>query len=239
MGKRQQLLFELISKEPTEGKTDFLLSAKHPPVFGEQSTDVARTSKFFIVNSFTITIGITILLVVFFCGYIVGYKVGKSSQVAQRSRAQLAQIQSQPPQQSVLNVKIKKPNVSTVPPVGRTTVQNKVSSPTISEKSSGTQKLKITREKGLNYLIIQLFKNYEDAENAHRFLTEKGIKATIEKLNRWYALTSVAGFNFRDPAERKRAEEFRSQIKALGRLYRRRKDAKGVDFQTCFYRKWR
>lgn len=236
MGKRQQLLFELIHKEK-ESTSPFSVKVQ-PQLKGESLEDgsenaILKTSRFVIVNPFTITIAITTALVIFFCGYILGYKIGKDRGIAHRSDAQLAMIKKAPPQENLLTI-----NQQVYSEESQDHSSPKENTPTQKEISD-LEEGNIKRQPGLNYLIIQLFKDYEDAKNAYKFLTEKGIKVTIEKLSKWYALTSIAGFDFKDPESRKQAEEFREQIKALGRIYVKQREAKGVDFQTCFYRKWR
>ncbi len=241
MAKRQQLLFELVYKEKEQQREQVSsagqeISARNSDV----KYDTARPSKnnnlYIKFNTSGIILGVVVLCVIFFCGYILGFHIGRKSSIEKRSQAQLAQIQNQQPRTEALKVTplpVKK--VVSIPQINN---HRNVNSSEMDIKKLPNNK-KFVRKKGTNYLIIQLFKDFQSAERARKFLADNGVHATIEKLGKRYALTSVAGFDLRDPRGRRQAEAFREQIKALGRRYRRQKGANGVDFQTCFYRKWK
>ncbi len=237
MAKRQQLLFELVYKEKEQTREQTGAVAERKSVSKPATQTVSGSNNLYIrFNTFGIILGIVILAVIFFCGYILGFHFGKKSEVAHRSQAQLAQIQKQAPRTEVLKV-APLPAQKIVPVPSTINVNNRSSQIDRQKKLQNNQKF--NRKKGTNYLIIQLFRDFQDAKRAKKFLAANGVNATIEKLGKRYALTSVAGFDLRDVRGRQQAEAFREQIKALGRRYRRQKDANGVDFQTCFYRKWK
>lgn len=227
MSKRQQLLFELLQTEDEDtqksgvGALGGMIRSSEKEADHSGSGEPPKKQLYLRVNTFSIVLGITILLVILFCGYVSGRYSGKRKAISERSEEQISRVQAEKPQTEVLEV-------------------FKPTAVEVKEKTPARKKvLKYSRKKGVNYLIIQLFKKYEDAQKASEYLSENGVNTSIENLNRWYGITSITGFDFSSPEDKRKAEVFRDQIKALGRRYRKMKSAKGADFQTCFYKKWK
>jgi len=249
-------LFRKINPEKTEPKPENTTDVKLPEINVPQepapqnvhtvsvmnhvdmADDQPSTVRLYIrVNNYTIILGITAVLVVTFCGYILGRQMGFRSGIKQRSTEQLSVISNQEPNEDVLKVQPEKP----ASPAKLTVAANPASSAEMKDILKNDDK--ITRKNGTNYLIIWVSKELSDVEQAKIFLAEKGIETTIEHKKRmssnetWHILCSAVGFaSLKDAKEKQEAEAFREQIKALGQQYR--KVSRGVDFKTCFYARW-
>jgi len=255
---RQDLLFELIKHQPRSqreglwtrlsryfrsvgrkaGRTAEAPAAAQPepPAMGTVETGRQESSSrsSVPVNTFTIVLAVVILFVCFFCGYVWGrhngWQQGWDKAVEGKSAQELADIQGQPAQPQVLDV----------PPPARRPARMETPAKIDRAGDKGQAEItgpKVSRQRGLNYLIIQAFRKPSSAQRARRFLASKGIETTVEREGQWHVLISTAGFDW-DKQQRER-EAFIDQIRALGREYKKQPGSEGVDFRTCLYRKWR
>ncbi len=237
--KADQRVQEPVKYPENEPTQDSVLSVLEP-VRTETGEDDARRARLYIkVNNYSLALGITAILIIAFCGYILGRQMGFQAGVKQRSTEQLGAVAAQEPDEGVLKV-------------GREARTTPAEAPIFDErprpalvKDSSKNEGKITRKNGPIYRIIQVFTELPDAERAQAFLAGKGIETTIEQKDRpngkgkWNILMSVVGFaNLKDAKQRQESDAFRDQIKALGQQYRMDKAAKSVDFKTCLYAKW-
>ncbi len=191
------------------------------------------------VNTFTKVLGITVVVVIFFCGYILGYHFGKKAGQELRSDKQLSEIASQTPNEDVLKVGPVERPAKKVTPKTESSSPAATGTPKDILKNEG----KITRKVGLFYLIIHVSRDSSEIEHAMEFLATKGIETSMEKVTKarkspLYVLVSAAGFNTSDSQGKQQSLEYQKQIKALGQQYRQVKGSKKIDFDLCYYRAW-
>ncbi|MFA5866226.1 MAG: hypothetical protein WC975_16260 [Phycisphaerae bacterium] len=259
MAKKQALLFELMKEDENPQvqkgfwdhffrKTEEEVASSHqhpvdsrepgleddamPPDAALSDVDKTGATRMYLrINTFTKVIGITMVLVIFFCGYILGKQIGWKKGPEHRSDQQLSQIAAEKVDTEAVKIlpeekhAIRDRSVVQVPaePVNPTNIL----------KNEGN----FTRKNGVNYLIIQISREKPDLERAQAFLAGKGVEATIEQQGRLCALISVNGYVSLKES-RQESDSFRAQIKALGQLYRQQKEANKIDFNTCYYKKW-
>ncbi len=266
MAKRQALLFELMKEnaEPNAPKSIWdhlfrkkdaanqVLSTTHAedqPAESQQSDPTAETSEteqthpwagetkiFLRVNTFSLVLAGVAVLVLFFCGYVLGHAIGYRAGNAQRSDSQLTEVREKTAEPAILEDLpgvIKPKKTDETPPS---------QSPSDKTTNISQNEEKISRKIGLNYLIIQVFeqKDLPIAERAKAFLEKKGIAATIEPpsaRSSKYKLMSVDGFDFTKTQQKVNSIRYQEQIRAIGQLFRSEKDANGVDFKWCYYEK--
>jgi hypothetical protein len=192
------------------------------------------------VNTFTKVMGITGLLVIFFCGYVLGSHFGFVAGQEKRSVKQLGEISAQDPDESVLKVGPESQSAKKISPRSEET-----GSPTeAGAKDILKKEGKITRKDGVNYLIIHVSKDLPEVERAMEFLATKGIETSVEhvksseKKKMLFVLVSAAGFNTKDAREKQDSLAYQEQIKAFGAKYRAIKGSNGLDFKTCYYWRW-
>jgi hypothetical protein len=192
------------------------------------------------VNTFTKVMGITVILVIFFCGYVLGSHFGFRAAQEKRSDKQLGEISGQNPDESVLKVGPEGQSAK------KLTAQSggEITGSAAGEKDILKKERKITRKNGLNYLIIHVSKDLSEVERAMEFLATKGIETSIERVKSsekkktLYVLVSVAGFNLNDAKGKQDSLAFLEQTKAFGAKYRTTKGSNGLDFKTCYYWLW-
>jgi hypothetical protein len=194
--------------------------------------DLGKTRLYLRLNTYSLVLAVTALLVVFFCAYILGKSVGYHEGTRQRSELQLAEVQGKPAENEVLDLFPEKKVAPTPAPLpSAQTIPVNPKPVDISKNES-----KITRKSGLNYLIIQNFEMdaVPIAEIARKYLADHGIETSIERFGRSYKLVSVAGFEKSDPQK----ESFKAQIETLGQQFRQLREAYGVSFKGCYYKRW-
>jgi len=246
MAKKHDLLFELLAKakRDRQAQQEQGLSGEPGPADDTQQTAApsdkpvppARTTgpgeqlrwlagSEIRINGYTVAIAVTVLLLAFFCGFVVGRK----SAPAWQSDRVFEELKRRPPHPEVtqLTPPTRQPEKVDVPERTPATVV-----PGERVRQPGQ---KITRKQGLNYLIIESFGDRDRAERARAFLEKSGITTTIDRSGRLFRLVSTVGFERTETSER---NAFKSQILSLGRQYQHRAGSAGTDFKTCFYKKW-
>jgi hypothetical protein len=256
MAKRHALLFELMKEEPktqeSKGVLDNFLrktseqssaaeeshpsiieSAPKPSTTADEQT--VKNRLYLKLNRQSIATVAGIIFVLMFICYLWGKHNGYSQGIAMRSSEQISEIQSGPIEAEVLDIKPKSSS-------GKKMVNSEKSAADLQDQEKVKNDKEFTRKKGLNYLIIEVFKKmeseqqaYKDAEQARRFLSEKGVNATIEDVGKYYVLMSTAGFKFKKLRDNPDAEQYIDMIKALGKEYRQKPESKGIDFKLCYF----
>jgi len=89
---------------------------------------------------------------------------------------------------------------------------------------------------GKTYLVIQTFSNSpNDAVRAQEFLTAKNVPTQIVQAGtNSVHLLSAESFDYSDPDDRDRFEQFRKSLRVLGRIYASKKYRGGYDFRDCY-----
>jgi hypothetical protein len=256
MAKRQILLFELLkeddkSKHP-ESLWDRLFRKKvnlepqpqksaeeeeQQPVeqreeaVSEETETGEDTSLYLRINTHTKVLAAVLVVVIFFCGYILGHSRGWRDGTKDRSDLQMAEIQKQPADSEVFEVLTKHERV----PVASSTEAEKPATEEVS-KNDG----KMTRNIGVNYLIIQNFspEGLATAEVARDFLARMGIETTIERYGKVYQLISLQGFDMSDPQAKEQSVQFKKQIEVLGKKFKQEPNSRNVEFRDCYYQRW-
>lgn len=181
-----------------------------------------------------VAVAAAVLVFAVFGGYMWGRtaeKAGSPSGVAGQSTAELARIKSSAARPEVLDLK-------QVIPLDSQSGQGQVSGGGQERIARSGDAGGIARETGLNYLIIQSFSKLEAASRAATYMNTKAIACSVVKSGRLYLLVSQEGFDFADGQERKKSEQFENQIHVLGQMYKKDNPQVGVDFATCYYKKW-
>ncbi len=211
-----------------------------PTGIGDDKEDAGEMQLYLRVNTFSKVLGVTGILVIFFCGYILGYQFGWHAGQEKRSDQQLSQISSQAPDEGVLKLGSEERPSKKITP--RT--EEAVPLAGINPKDILKNEDKITRKNGVNYLIIHVSRDSSEIEHAMEFLATKGIETSMERVENkakkssLYVLVSVAGFNKQDAKEKQQSVAYKEQIKALGQQYRQVKGSKKIDFNLCYYHPW-
>lgn len=201
-----------------------------PAIESERRDQVGGASERLIaVNGPTVVISMVVLLVVLFCGYVLGRHITAWNHVDARSTKQLSDISRQPPEPDVLE----NPQNDVRADTGDHGTSEIPRTDETDESLGG-----VTRTNGMNYLIVESFRNKSSAVKAQVFLTERGITTTIERINKFYSVICTEGFDADDADYKSKTKAFERQIKLLGRQYRSGPTAGDTDFQTCYYGKW-
>jgi hypothetical protein len=257
MAKKQALLFELMKDDETpqveKGFWDHFFRKTEEVDSRQETVDSSRTGledeampaeaaagdvedtsekrMYLRINTFSKVVGVTLVLVIFFCGYILGKQVGWKKGLENRSDQQLSQIAAEKVDTEAVKIlpeekPVARERKTVVAPV-------EVVKPANILQNEGN----FTRKNGVNYLIIQVLREKPDLERAQAFLAGKGVETTIEQHGRLYVLISVNGYASLKES-RQESDSFRGQIKALGQVYRQQKEANKIDFNSCYYQKW-
>lgn len=139
------------------------------------------------------------------------------------------QLRQQPPAPDALDVLMGR----TQPAAPQSPSRNAPNNPTAgntelpARKAASSEKAPISgttasastdRRPGLNYVIVETFRGDQarkDAHRARRFLQERAVPATIEKIGNRWRLVTLRGFNSGNPD----LKEYCRSIEALGREY--------------------
>jgi hypothetical protein len=251
MAKQQRLLFELLKEDDKSSKPeslwDYLFRKKLSGDMTDSSSPAEsseenlyseageRTRLYVRVNRYTQVLAGVLVLVIFFCGYLFGHSRGWRAGSRDRSEIQMAQIQKQTADSEVLDVfsrggkSVESRRTALVIPAGGET-----------GKEVLKNDRKITRNAGLNYLIIQNFspEGLTTAELAKEFLARKGLETTIERAGRNYQLVSLQGFDLSNPQDKERSIGFQKQVQVIGQQFKQLKESQSVDFHGCYYQRW-
>jgi hypothetical protein len=203
---------------------------EEPPRVGEWSLRVQDGRVYISLSAVACAVVIAALLVIVAGSFTLGRRAGLGD--AQRMALAWAGDELGQAKQSSPN-----PSVLRGTPSGSAASGNRSSSaapqgPVVEPDASSAGPL----QPGKTYLVIQTFKRAarDDAVRAQAFLAQKGVKTFLQSVAAGYSLIGVESFDYGNPDDRARLEEFRQSICRLGQLYASSKYRGGYDFQQCY-----
>jgi hypothetical protein len=205
-------------------------AVEEPPRVGEWSLRVQDGRVYVSLSAVACAVVIAALLVIVAGSFTLGRRAGLGD--AQRMALAWAGDELGQAKQSAPN-----PSVLRGSPTGSAASHDRGSSaapqvPVVEPDASSAGPLK----PGKTYLVIQTFKRAarDDALRAQEFLAQKGVKTFLQSSSAGYRLIGLESFDYGDPADRARLEEFRQSVCRLGQVYASSKYRGGYDFQDCY-----